>query len=103
MKLFSHRKRPVHLGPYPLERLPRLSTPDARPPGSGSEQLPTRPAEAQPPGPRSAAHAYGLYLDRFNQRRHGPVAPEAPIPDDPAAAARNLKAGLHLLDADMVC
>ena len=64
--------------------------------------MPPRPAEAQSSGPRSAAHAYGLYLDLFNQQRHGPVAPEAPIPDDPAGAARNLKAGLYFLDADMV-
>ena len=58
--------------------------------------------EAESPGPRSAAHAYGLYLDLFNQQLHGPVAPEAPISDDPADAARNLKAGLYFLDADMV-
>ena len=29
MRLFSYRDRPVHLGPYPLERLSRTSaTPD---------------------------------------------------------------------------
>ena len=29
MRLFSYRDRPVHLGPYPLERLRRTShTPD---------------------------------------------------------------------------
>ena len=29
MRLFSYRKRPVHLGPYPLERLQRQrSLPD---------------------------------------------------------------------------
>ena len=39
MRLFSHRKRPVHLGPYPLERLPRLATADARPPGLDSLRL----------------------------------------------------------------
>ena len=102
MRLFSHRKRSVHLGPYPLERLPRLAVADARPVDLDSGRLPPRPAEGEEPGPRSAAPAYRLYLDLFNQQRHGPVAPAAPIPDDPVDAARNLKAGLYFLDADMV-
>ena len=102
MRLFSHRKRPVHLGPYPLERLPRIDAADASPPGSGSARLPPRLAEAEAPGPRSAAHAYRLYLELFDGQRHGDVAPEAPTPADPATVADNLKAGLYFLDADMV-
>ena len=104
MRLFSHRKRPVHLGPYPLERLPRLDTADTPPPGTGAgtDPLPPRPAEAEAPGPKSAAHAYRLYLDLFDGQRHGDVAPEAPTPADPVEVADNLKAGLYFLDADMV-
>ena len=104
VRLFSHRKRPVHLGPYPLERLPRLDAADARRsvPLPGTGRLPARPAEAQSPGPRSAAPAYQLYLDLFDGQRHGDVAPVAPTPDDPATVTNNLKAGLYFLDADMV-
>ena len=102
MKLFSHRRRPVHLGPYPLERLPRSASADARPPGMEPGPLPPRPTEAEPPGPRSAAHAYGPYVDLFDTQRHGKVAPEAPTPADPVEISNNLKAGLYFLDADMV-
>ena len=102
MRLFSHRKRPVHLGPYPLERLPRLAAAGARPPGANAGRLPPRPVEAEQSGPLSAAHAYGLYRDLFDGQRHGEVAPEAPIPADPVDIAKNLKAGLYFLDADMV-
>jgi reductive dehalogenase len=98
VKLFSHRKRPAHLGPYPLERLPRLTDPAARPPMNGRE----RPAEKRRPGPNSAGHAYPLYQGLFDQQRRGPVADAAPIPDDPTERANNIKAGLYFLDADMV-
>ncbi len=98
MKLFSHKDRPVHLGPYPLERLSRLEDPSA----AVGAMTGHRPAEALSGGPQSAAHAYQVYLDLYDQRRHGDVADPAPIPDDPAERANNLKAGLYFLDADMV-
>ena len=101
MKLFSHRKRPPHLGPYPLERLPRLADPAAVPPGLDGREL-QRPAENTQPGPRRAVHAYHRYLDLLDTQRTGDVAPASPIPDDPAERAANLKAGLYFLDADMV-
>jgi len=100
MKLFSHKKRPVHLGPYPLERLPRLDA-DAVPPGLGSGTA-TLPVEARSAGPRGAVPAYDIYLRMFDEQRSGEVAPDAPIPDDPTELANNLKAGLYFLDADMV-
>ncbi|MDJ0767353.1 MAG: reductive dehalogenase domain-containing protein [Ilumatobacter sp.] len=98
MKLFSHRKRPVHLGPYPLERLPRLDDPTEEPRHLGG----TRPVEQRPEGPDGASHAFRLYLDLFDAQRSGEVAEPAPIPDDPVERAHNLKAGLYFLDADMV-
>ena len=96
MKLFSHKKRPTGMGPYPLERLPRLADPAAPVAGAG-----VRPAEARPEGPLSASHAYELYLDLFDQQRTGDVSERAPIPDDPQERADNLKGGLYFLDADM--
>ncbi|MEM7275466.1 MAG: reductive dehalogenase domain-containing protein [Actinomycetota bacterium] len=97
MKLFSHRKRPVHLGPYPLERLPRVADPAAPVDHAG-----TRPREARTEGPLGAGHAYGLYLSLFDQQRTGEILERAPIPDDPVERANNLKSGLYFLDADMV-
>ncbi|MEL7155416.1 MAG: 4Fe-4S dicluster domain-containing protein [Actinomycetota bacterium] len=99
MKLFSHRKRPVDLGPYPLERLPRLDDPAAQPPGTNALG---RPREAAEQGPRAAGPAYDLYLELCDRQRTGDVAPPAPVPDSPTARAAHLKAGLYFLDADMV-
>ncbi|MFQ5556026.1 MAG: 4Fe-4S dicluster domain-containing protein [Acidimicrobiales bacterium] len=103
MKLFSHRRRPVHLDPYPLERLPRWADPTAPAagPGFGSRFAPRRPVEAGSAGPWSAAHAYRRYAESFDQQRSGEVAPRAPMPEDPTEVSRNLKAGLYFLDADM--
>ena len=48
-RLYSHRDRPVHLGPLPAERLAR--DPAARP-------LPaTQPADREPAGPDSVGEA----------------------------------------------
>lgn len=104
MKLFSHKNRPVHAGPYPLERLPRLADPAAMPIGAESESalVSPRPAEAWAEGPRSVGHAYGSYVTMYDEQRSGEPAPTAPIPDDPTERANNLKGGLYFLDADMV-
>ena len=98
MKLFSHKDRPVHLGPYPLERLPRLADPAAPPPSIDGN----RPPEERTEGPRGAAHAYTLYLDLFDAQRRGELSERAPIPDDPIERTHNIKGGLYFLDADMV-
>jgi reductive dehalogenase len=95
MKLFSHRKRAVHLGPYPLERLPRSEP-------SHHGDLPPRPVESRTEGPRGASHAYRRYLELYDDQRSGDPVPLAPVPDDPTERAENLKAGLYFLDADMV-
>ena len=101
MKLFSHKKRPVHLGPYPLETLPRLSDPAATPPGLRGA-LPPRPSEGISEGELGAGHAFGLYVDLFDSQVHGAMSPRAPIPDGPIERAHHLKAGAYFLDADMV-
>ena len=96
MKLFSHKNRAVQLGPYPLERLPRLASVNAGTP------LPSRPAERETEGPAGAGHAYRQYVDLYDEQRVGEPAPSAPVPDDPSERADNVKAGLYFLDADMV-
>lgn len=97
MKLFSHRKRPTHLGPYPLERLPRLADANATPVAVQG----TRPGEQRLAGPQNAGHALRRYLDLLDQDRTGDAFEPAPIPADPVERANNLKAGLYFLDADM--
>jgi reductive dehalogenase len=83
-----------------LERLPRLAGAEDRPLGDLDALPPSEPAGG---GERSAAPAYQLYLDLYDERRTGPVAPaRAPVPDDPVERANHLKAGLYFLDADMV-
>lgn len=47
------------------------------------------------------AHALRQYVELLNAQTTGPVAPSAPIPDDPLERANNLKAGCYFLDADM--
>lgn len=98
MKLFSHKKRPVHLGPYPLERLPRLDDPHASTTSGGSR----RPSEGRDEGPHAASHAYQTYFEMYDAQRRGEPSEVAPIPDDVVARAEHIKAGLYFLDADMV-
>ena len=101
MKLFSHKSRPVHLGPYPLERLPHVADRTASLPGLPA-QLPSGPAEEKAPGRLAATEVYATYFELFDGRRDGEVAPPAPLPDSPVEISQNLKAGLYFLDADMV-
>lgn len=97
MKLFSHRKRAVHLGPYPLERLPRLPDPASKPPHVGG----VRPNEGRREGPHSAGPSFERYLQLLDDQRSGDVSPLAPIPTDPVERSENVKAGLYFLDADI--
>ncbi|MGY9083249.1 MAG: 4Fe-4S dicluster domain-containing protein [Acidimicrobiales bacterium] len=101
MKLFSHKKRPVHLGPFPLEKLPRLSDPEAPPAGFQGARA-ARPVEQHVAGPLNVGPAFDRYVELLNAQLDGPVAPMAPLSDDPAERSNNLKAGCYFLDADMV-
>ncbi len=95
MRLFSNRNRPVHLGSYPLERLPR-SNRGTFPGGS-------LPGARGLPGPWAVSHVTGDYRAVFGGLRGGAVAPgRAPVPDDLADRAHNAKASAYFLDASMV-
>jgi reductive dehalogenase len=92
MRFFSHRRRPVHLGPFPLERLPRA----AEVAGGRTGAL---PGDARPPGADSVAHAIPEYQALFASYLEGKIAPaKAPIPDDPVVRASNLKAAAYFVD-----
>ena len=105
MRLFSHRKRPVHLGSYPLERLARR--------GGATPPRVERIAQAPPRGeglrieapdtPQSVANAMRGYIDILDRMRAGPAAPAvAPIPEDLLERSNHLKAACYYLDATMV-
>ncbi len=98
MRFFSYRNRPVHLGPYPLERLTRSATPpDLR----AVPALPT--PDFNPPDTLSIAHAMKPYMAMFDMVRDGAVAAlPAEVPADPVERARHLKAAGYYFDAAMV-
>lgn len=98
MRLFSYRDRPVHLGPFPLERLARTST---------SPDLSSLPFGAalpfDHPDPDSLTHAMARFMAMFDTVRDGPVTHgAAEIPDHPAERSRHLKAAGYYFDAAQV-
>ena len=98
MRLFSYRDRPVHLGPYPLERLARRSdTPD------DSRLPPMQALSFDHEDPESIAHAMARYMAMFDLVREGSVNPEpGEIPQDPQQRSEHLKAAGHYFDASMM-
>jgi reductive dehalogenase len=99
MKLFSYKNRPVHLGPYPLERLARQrAMPDlAIVPPFGPVSY------ADEANPASLANAMARYIGMFDVVRDGAVAPRpAEIPDDPLERSNHLKAAGYYYDATQV-
>ena len=95
--LHSHRHRPVHLGPLPVERLPR---------SAGAPELPARqPGDAEGlDGAGEAALRAVLpeYRALFAPLLDGASAPaRAPMPADPQARADHLKAAACFLDATL--
>lgn len=98
MRLFSYHDRPVHLGPFPLERLTRTG---------GPASLDAVPAMAalryDAPDASSIVHAMARYAAMFDLVRDGPRnAQPGEIPADPLERARHLKAAGHYFDASMM-
>ncbi len=99
MRVFSYRNRPVHLGPFPLERLARASAqPDlARVP----RMRPVAFADAA--NPESIVNAMARYMAMLDAVRDGKPAPlAAQIPEDPRERANHLKAAGYYFDASQV-
>jgi reductive dehalogenase len=93
-RLYSHRHRPVHLGPLPTERL-------ARAPGQHFSAV-DQPTDAAPPLPEGIAPAIPEYLALLRGLMDGPVArTQAPVPAELQARSDNLKASAYFLDATL--
>ena len=99
MKLFSYRKRPVHMGPYPMETLARLQhASDVSFVGLAPQ---VRLNMAPDDDPTSILHAMDDYASLLDAVRDGSVNPElAEIPDCPDERAHNVKAFGYFLDAN---
>ena len=98
MRLFSHKNRAMHLGPFPLERLARQdSEAEYSTPGK-HRSLETDSAT----NPQSMANAFRDYIDLFDRMRLGDPAPkQAPVPRDTLERANHLKAASYNLDVSM--
>jgi len=99
LKLFSDKNRPVHMGPYPTERLRRSSR---------AADLSTVPAMKpvsfrRPEMPESLVNAMAEYQAMLDAIRDGLVnRAVAEIPPDPLERANHLKAFGYFSDASMV-
>ncbi|HEX6318519.1 MAG TPA: hypothetical protein VFZ84_06565, partial [Burkholderiales bacterium] len=99
MRLFSYKDRPVHLGPYRLERLKRRAAPPEL-----SQVAPMRPLSfVDEANPESLVNAMTRYMGMLDAVREGRTAPlKAEIPEDPQERSNHLKAAGYYFDASMV-
>ena len=98
MRFFSYRNRPVHLGPYPLERLKRHAEP-----ADLTAVAPMHALSFDNANPESLSHAMARYIGMFDLVRDGTINPQAgEIPDDPQERANHFKAAGYYFDATMV-
>lgn len=99
MKLFSGKSRPVHLGPYPLEKLRRL---DTALPALPDIPFPTV-SFASADHPQNIINAMGPFQAMMDALRSGTIAQtKADIPTDPLERAQHLKAFGYYNDASMM-
>ncbi len=97
-RLFSDKNRPVHLGPYPLERLARRETPFLL-------DVPAMQPVSfhRPDAPHSIVNAMNEYQAMLDAIRDGLVnKAKAGCPDDPQKRADHLKAFGYFNDASMI-
>lgn len=97
-KIFSTRQRPMHMGPFPMERLVRGPMPDLA-------AVPVaQPLEfRRPTAPASIVNAMGDYQAMMDAIRDGLVnKAQAACPSDPQARAEHIKAFGYFSDAAMV-
>ena len=99
LRFFSDKKRPVHMGPYPLERLARLNRP-----ADVSQIPPMAPLSfRRPDAPESLVNAMGEYQAMMDALRDGLINKvKAGIPEDRQDRSNHLKAFGYFNDASMV-
>ncbi|MCU9836848.1 reductive dehalogenase [Ruegeria sp. WL0004] len=99
IRFFADRDRPVHMGPYPLERLAR------RDGAAELADVPGMPALNfhRPERPECIVNAMGEFQAMLDAIRNGIVNPaRADIPTDPQERANHLKAFGYFNDASMI-
>ena len=93
--------RAYHLGPFPLETLPRDPSVTAREAGRPPPDFPPEETDRDDRGALAAIAV--RYRDLFQMFRDGEVADSrAPVPDDPARRAVDIKGGAYFIDAAQV-
>ncbi len=99
LRFYSDRQRPVHMGPYPLERLTRVSgMPDLSAVSPMAELSFHRPDH-----PESIVNAMADHQAMMDAICDGKVNPAvAEIPSDPTERANHLKAFGYFSDASMI-
>lgn len=99
MRLFSYKDRPVHLGPFRLERLKRRASPPDL-----TRVPPMRPLSfVDEANPESLVNAMTRYMGMLDAVREGKTAPlRAEIPEDPQERSNHLKAAGYYFDSSMV-
>jgi len=98
LRFFSDRDRPVHLGPYPLERLARGTMPDLAAVPAMAEVAFRRPED-----PASIVNAMAEYQAMMDAIRDGLVnKARGDCPDDPVERANHLKGFGYFSDASQV-
>ncbi|MEL7150466.1 MAG: reductive dehalogenase [Pseudomonadota bacterium] len=98
MRFFSDASRPVHLGPFPLERLARQDSIDL-------STVPPLPALsfAEPETPHALSNAMAEYQAMMDAIRDGLVnRTRAACPDDPVERSNHLKSFGYFSDSAMV-
>ena len=97
-RFFSDKKRPVHLGPYPIESLKRGTMPDL------NSVIPMKPLSFhREDAPENIVNAMLEYQAMMDAIRDGLVNKvTAQIPSDPQERANHLKAFGYFCDASMV-
>ncbi len=98
VRFFSDKNRPVHKGPYPLERLARIETADL------ADVPAFQPLSfVRPEDPLNLVNAMDEYQSMMDAIRSGVANPScATIPEDPQARAEHLKSFAYFQDASMV-
>ncbi len=99
LRIFSDRNRPVHLGPYPLERLARRNSAAQ----IGDVPPMRRLSFHRPDSPQSVVNAMAEYQAMMDAIRDGLVAKvQSECPADPTERSNHLKAFGYFSDASMV-